>query len=139
MASAGAIGSGIGDLFSGLGNLAEASSYADAAKYAKLNAVLYREAGDIKEEQASRQIYKTIGAQKAAYAGAGLTGGGTAQEVLRDSTYQGALQKAIINAQTNIDVNASLEEAAKFQGMQQAADAAAAGDFIKGALSIFGI
>lgn len=126
---------GIGDLFQGIGNFEEAGAYATAARLASQNAIISREAGDIKLAQASRQIYKVIGAQKAEYAGAGLTGGGSAQEVLRSSISQGALEKAIINEQTQINVNAYEAEAAQFKGMQQAADAAGVGDIISGIAS----
>lgn len=137
--------SGIGDLFQGIGDFASASGYAgesaaygQAAKYAQQNAIISQEAGDIKEAQASRAIYKTIGAQKAEFAGAGLTGGGSAQEVLRASVSQGALEKAIINEQTQINVTGYKEQAAEFQGMQAAADAASTASTINGVGSILG-
>lgn len=127
---------GLGDLFSGIasgiGKFDEGGAYSDAAKYASQNAIIAQEAGDIKKEQASRQIFKVIGAQKAEYAGAGLTGGGSAQEVLRSSVQQGALEKAIIGEQTQIDVNGYLEQAAQFRGMAAAADAAGIGSIIGG-------
>lgn len=137
MADAAGISSGIGDLFQGLGNLAEAGAYGTAAKLASENAVIAQEAGDIKLEQTKRQIFKVIGAQQAEYAGSGLTGGGSAQEVLRSSVSQGSLEKAIVNAQTAINVHGYEAQAAEFKGMQQAADAAAAGDFISAAFSFF--
>lgn len=131
----GDIGTGFGDLFQGLGNLAEAGAYKTAGRLAQQNAVIAKEAGAIKEAQASRQIYRAIGGQKAEVAAAGLTSGGSAQELLRSSISQGALEKAIINEQTQINVNAYEEQAAQFKGMQQAADAAAVGDFISGIAS----
>lgn len=126
----------VGDLFQGIfgaiGNLDEASAYNQAAKYAAQNAVIAQEAGDIKMEQTKRAAFRTIGAQKAEYAGAGLTGGGSAQEVLRSSVSQGALEEAIVNAQTKINVTGYEEQAAQFQGMAGAAQAAAGGDFFGG-------
>lgn len=131
--AAGALG-GAGDLISGLfggiGQLAEADAYKQAAKYAHQNAIISQEAGDIKLEQTKRQIFKTIGSQKAGYAGVGLTPGGSAQEVLRSSVSQGALEKAIVNEQTQINVVGYLSQEAQFKGMAAAAKAAAGGDFL---------
>jgi len=137
--AAGAIGGAAGDLFAGIfgfaGGMAEADAYKQAAKYALQNAVISQEAGDIKLAQTGRAIYKTIGAQEAGYAGAGLTGGGSAQEVLRSSVSQGALEKAIVNEQTQINVIGYKSQAAQFSGMAAAAKAAAQGDLIGGIIS----
>lgn len=128
-----------GDLFGGIagfiGGSASAKAYKKAAKYAHKNAIISREAGDIKLAQTERQIFKTIGAQGAGYASAGLTGGGSAQAILRDSISQGALEKAIINAQTMIDVNGYLAQEEQFKGMAKAAKAGGIGSLIGGALS----
>lgn len=115
---------GIGDFAQAAGDFAEAGAYRKAEKYAEQNAVISQEAGDIKLEQTGRAIYKTIGAQKAGYAGAGLASSGSAQSVLRDSVSQGALQKAIVNEQTAINVTGYKSQAAQFAGMAFAADAA---------------
>lgn len=125
------------------GDFAEAGAYGTAENYAKQNAAIAQEAGAIKLEQTNRQVFKTLGAQQAEYAGAaGLTGGGSAQEVLRNSVSQGALEKAIVNEQTQINVTGYQEQAAQFAGMQAHADAAgaaAAAKGIGGILSIFGL
>lgn len=137
--AAGAIG-GAGDLISGLfggiGELAEAKAYKQAAKYSHQNAIISQEAGDIKLAQTGRAIFKTIGAQEAGYAAAGLTGGGSAQEVLRSSVSQGALEKAIVNEQTQINVIGYLSQEAQFKGMAAAAKAAAGGSFLGAALGV---
>lgn len=131
--------SAAGDLFggiaSGLGSLSEAKAYKQAAKYAHQNAIIARAAGDIRLAQTGREIFKTIGAQAAGYAGAGLTAGGSAQSVLRDSLSQGALEKAIVNAQANIDVNAYLSQEAQFKGMAKASKAAGIGSIVGGVIS----
>ncbi len=138
MASAGAVAGigAVGDLFQGIfgaaGDLAEAKAYKTAAKFSLQNAVISQEAGDIRLEQTNRAIYKTIGSQKAGYAGAGLTGGGSAQGVLRSSVSQGALEKAIVNEQTQINVLGYESQAAQFQGMAAAAKDAAGGSFLGG-------
>lgn len=137
--------SGIGDLFDGIGSIisaggdkAEAKAYARASEFASQNAVISQEAGDIKLAQAGRAIYKTLGAQQAGYAAAGLTGGGSAQDVLRSSVSQGALEKAIVNEQTQINVTGYKAQAAEFTGMQQAADAAATAKTVGGIGGIIG-
>lgn len=129
--------SAAGDFASAAGHLGEAAAYRDAEKFAKQNAIISQEAGDIKLEQTGRQIYKTIGSQEAGYASAGLTGGGSAQSVLRSSISQGALAKAIVNEQTQINVNGYKSEAAQFKGMAFAADAAAVADAAQGVGDIF--
>lgn len=127
-----AAGDLLGGLFGAIGSEAEADAYKKAAKYAHQNAIISQEAGDIKLEQTGRQIFKTIGSQKAGYASAGLTGGGSAQEVLRSSVSQGALEKAIVTEQTNINVIGYLSQEAQFKGMAAAADAAAGGSLLGG-------
>lgn len=126
-----------GDLFGGIagfvGGSAGAKAYKKAAKYAEQNAVIAREAGDIKLAQTERQIFKVLGAQQAGYAGAGLASSGSAQYVLRDSVSQGALERAIVNAQTNIDVIGYLSQAEQFKGMAKAAKAGGIGSLIGGA------
>jgi hypothetical protein len=120
-------------MFTGLGDLAEAKAYKTAEKFALQNAVISQEAGDIKMEQTKLAIFKTLGAQEAGYAGgAGLTGGGSAQYVLKNSVAQGALEKAIVNEQTQINVTGYEEQAAQFAGMAKYAKDAGAGSIISG-------
>ncbi len=141
MSTATDIGTGLGaagDLFQGVagfvGSKAEANAYKQAAKYAHQNAIISREAGDIKLAQTDRAIYKTLGAQHAGYAGAGFTGGGSAQAVLRSSVSQGALEKAIVNEQAQINVIGYLSQEAQFKGMAKAAKAAGVGSLVGGIL-----
>lgn len=140
MPSTGAIIGGVGDLFGGIagfiGGNAAAKAYKKAAKYAHQNAIISREAGDIKLAQTERQIFKTIGAQQAGYAGAGLASSGSAQLILRDSLSQGSLEKAIVNAQTNINVLGYLAQEEQFKGMAKASKAGGLGSLIGGAASL---
>lgn len=146
MATAGAIAGGIagaaGDLFGGLfaakGNKAEAQAYGVASDFAKQNAVISQEAGTIKEAQTQRQIFKTVGAQEAQVAGAGLAESGSAQYLLQNSVAQGSLEKAIVNEQTQINVTGYQQQAAQFKGMQDAATAAAHGSTIGGIFGAIG-
>lgn len=127
-----------GDFAAAAGHHLEANSYRTARNYANQNATIAREAGDIRLEQTGRQIYRTLGAQSASYAGAGLSGGGSADSVLRSSVSQGALEKAIVNEQTQINVTGYKAQAAQFSGMASAADAAAVGSVAAGIGGIFG-
>jgi hypothetical protein len=132
---AGAAGDLFGGIASGLGDFAEAGAYKTAAKYARANANIAQSAGDIKLEQTKRAIYKTIGAQDAGYASAGLTGSGSAQSVLRDSISQGSLEKSIVREQTAINVHGYEAEAAQFASMASAAKMGGIGSIIGGAAS----
>lgn len=131
-----------GDFASAAGHVAEGAAYKKAQHYAEQNAVISQEAGDIKLEQTSRQIFRVLGSQQANYAGAGLTSGGSAQAVIRNSVSQGSLEKAIVNEQTAINVTGYKSQAAQFSGMSFAANAAAVADAAKGVgsiLSAFGL
>lgn len=133
-----AIGGAAGDLFGGIfgamGDMAEAKAYKTAAKFSLQNAQISQEAGAIKLEQTNRNVFKTLGAQKAQYAGAGLANSGSAQDVLRSSVSQGSLEKAIVNEQTQINVTGYESQAAQFQGMASAASAAGKGSLLGGIL-----
>ena len=126
-----------GDFASAAGHIAEGAAYKKAQHYAEQNAVISQEAGDIKLEQTGRQIFRVLGSQQANYAGAGLTGGGSAQAVIRNSVSQGSLEKAIVNEQTAINVTGYKSQAAQFKGMSFAANAAAVADAAQGVGSIF--
>ena len=126
------IGGAVSDLFGAKGATASADSYMSAAAIAEQNAVLAKQATGIKETQTSRQIFQTIGAQKAAVGGAGFAASGTALDLLRSSASQGALSKAMIANQGAITENAYAEQAGAFKGMASASKAAATGNEIGG-------
>ncbi len=130
----GAAGDLFQGLFGGLAGFAEAKGYKQAAGFAAQNAIISQEAGDIKQAQEERRIFKTLGTQAAGYAGAGLTAGGSAQAVLRSSLSQGALEKAIINEQTQINVTGYKAQAAQFSAMAKAAKTGGIGSIIGGVL-----
>lgn len=131
-----------GDFAGAAGDLAEASAYGTAAKYANENAVIAAESGRIKLAQTNRQVFQVLGAQQADYAGNGLRQSGSAADVYRNSVQQGSLQKAIVQEQTQINVTGYQEQASAFKGMQSAADAAAVAGAAKGvgdAFKAFGL
>lgn len=135
----GGVISGIGGIFGAVGDFAEASAYGTAAKYAGQNATIAGEEGKIKLLQTQRKISQTLGAQSAQYAGAGLKMSGSAVDVHANSMQQGALEKGIVQEQTQINVSGYLEQEAQFKGMQTAANAAGVGGIIGGIASIFGL
>ncbi len=124
------IGGAVSQLFGARAATASASSYDTAASIAEQNAQLTQEATAIKETQASRQIYQTVGAQKAAVGGAGFAESGSALDLLRSSASQGALTKAILANQGAITENAYAEQAGMFRGMAEAAGTSAKGQNI---------
>ena len=132
------LGSGISDIFGGVGDAAEAKAYSEAATIAGQNAKLAASATAIQETQTQRQIFQTIGAQKAAVGGAGLAESGSAQDLLRSSVQQGNLQTQLVRTQGMINVNSYEQEAAAYTGMSKAATAASTGGFLGGALGILG-
>jgi hypothetical protein len=126
-----------GDFASAAGDFAEASAYSKAATYAKQNSVIAAEAGRIKEFQTRRAIFQTLGQQGAAYAAGNLSKSGSAIDVYRNSVSQGALEKAIVQEQTQINVTGYLEQASEFSGLSAAAKAAGAANIAAGAGELF--
>lgn len=81
------------------GEFAEGQEYTLAEQLARQNAQYTQQATAIKTQQAQRQIYQTIGTQQAQVGGGGFANSGTAQDLLRSSASQGALDKAAISQQ----------------------------------------
>jgi hypothetical protein len=129
---------GVSDLFGAAGDAAEASAYANAAKIDQQNAQLAQEGGDISKYQEQRKIYQTLGGTQAEVAGAGFANSGSSQDILRSGAQQGALAKAQIQVQTDINVNSYEEQAQANLGMENAAKAASAGGIAGGLLGIVG-
>lgn len=130
---------GISSIFGGVGDAAEASAYGKAAKIAQTNEVVAQESGNIQTMQMNRKIYQTLGAQQAAYGGAGVqAGAGSGGDVYRSSVQQGALSKQLIATQTALNVGSFAQEAAAYTGMANAAKAASGGGFLSGLVSVAG-
>jgi len=134
----GDLGSAVSDIFASQGNKAEANAYGTAAGLATQNAQIEQQATAIQEMQTQRGIYQTIGAQQAEVGGAGFAASGTAKNLLASSASQGALAKATVAAQGLIQEQGYKAQAASYQGMQQAAEAASSGGFLSSALGIGG-
>lgn len=134
----GGIGSGISDIFGAIGDMSEAKAYGKAAAIATTNSKIALESAAIQGTQVQREIFKTVGAQKAEVGGAGLAESGTALSLLRSSVSQGNLQKQLVHEQGMINSNGYAQEAAAYKGMQGAANAAAAGGIASGIFNIAG-
>lgn len=130
------LGGATSDLFRGFGDLSAASSYRTAAGYAKTNAQLEQESLNIQQAQIGRQVYQTIGGQKADVAGAGFSASGSALDLLRDSTRQGSLALAQNQVQGEIKISNAQGEVAADQQQAQAAEQSATGNFIGSALQV---
>jgi hypothetical protein len=92
-------GGAASDLFSGFlgdqadqikaqGDLAEATSYQEAAGLAGLNEQFAKTQTAVSKTQNQRQIYQTISQQEASVAGDGLAESGSALDLLRSSASQ---------------------------------------------------
>lgn len=123
----GGIGGAVSGLFGAAGDFAEAKSYTKAADLAAQNATISLESANIQRTQAQRQIFKTLGAQKAGVAGAGLAESGSALNLLQSSASQGALTKQLITNQGNITAQGFEQESAAYQGMASATQSAGVG------------
>lgn len=126
------IGGAVGALFGAKANKRMAAGYdASAASYGRAATLAYENAGIVRESTAlqktmqEREIYKTIGGQQADVAGAGFTAGGSALDLLRDSTAQGQLTMELIQKQGDINEKGYLLQAEGFLGQQSLATAQA--------------
>lgn len=133
-AAFGDFGGAVSDLFAAQGDKAEAGNYRLAADLANKNEQYTELSTGIKNMQADRQIYQTIGQQQADVAGAGFSAGGSAGDLLRESTSQGALTHAVVSEQGLIQEDAYKEQAQSYQNMADAADKAATGSDIGAAI-----
>src|SRR5689334_8473553 len=99
-------GAGVGDIFAGFaasdkikGDLAEASSYDEAAQLALQNEQFTKMSTAIQTAQSDRELFLSLGKTQAELGGAGLALSGSGLDILRSSASQGALQKAVIGQQ----------------------------------------
>lgn len=131
----GDFGTAISDFYAAEGDKKSASNYLQAADIANQNVQLEKMSTAIQMSATQRQIYKTVGGQISDVAGAGLAESGSAVDIMKDSTRQGALQKALINIQGTINGNAYKAQAGAYMGEYQAAQTAAKTAEIGGAFS----
>lgn len=130
--AASSLGGAVSDLFGASGSSAAASSYDQAAQIAAQNEKLSEQQTNIQETQAARQIYQTIGTQQTQVAGAGFASSGSALDLLKSSQSQGALTKAMIREEGDIQANSYAEQAGLYKGLAGAASATSTAQTIGG-------
>ncbi len=129
-------GGAVSSLFGAKGARESGASYDEAAGFALRNRDIARQATAIKQAQDERNIFKTIGKQRAQIGEAGFAESGTALDLLADSASQGALTKALTTEQGVIAENSYAEQAAQFSGLSASARSSATGQEFGGVLSL---
>lgn len=118
------LGTGIGDLMTAEGSFQAEGGYKAAAQYARLE-------GAIKQESLNRQIYQTVGQNKAATAANGFQLSGSALDVVQQTAQQGGIAKGIAAINTANEVQS-------YEAQAKAAENAGIGGIIGGGLSLIG-
>lgn len=129
------IGEGVGTILASRGSKKAAKQYDKAEQYALQAAGLERVSTDVKLMAAQREIYQTVGAQKAAFGGAGLEQN---FDLLADSQAQGALTMALTGAQGEINALGADAQAASYKAQAELQRAAAKGGFFSGLMKTIG-
>lgn len=128
-------GTAVSDLYNAQGDAASAAAYQQSVDITLQNEAIEQTTVGIKQAQANRQLYQTLGGQVADVAGAGFAESGSGADLLRDSAEQGAITHALISEQGSIQENAYQQQAVAYEGQAQAASAASSGAGIAGAIS----
>lgn len=132
----GSLGGAVDSLFGAAGQFQAASGFKKAAGYSKLQGQIAQQATRIQQLQAQREIYRTIGGQRADFGGAGLTLSGGALDVMRDSASQGALTRQLIAAQGAIEALGYEAETEAYLSQAAAAKTAGKGGILGGVLKL---
>lgn len=123
-------GGGIGDIFKGIGDFAEASDYDKAAALANQNASLALQSGKIQQAQEQRKLFQVTGQESAATGGGNFAAGGSALDVVRNSLQQSGLQHQIIGLQADVEANSFTQQAEAYKGQANSAQLAGVGSFV---------
>ena len=130
-----AVGTSTSDIFAGFGDELKAKgeafeqqSYEEAAALSEQNAQFTATSTAIKEGQADRELYMSLGKTKAAVANAGLAQSGSALDILRESAQEGATTKAVIGQQGLITEAGYQEQSQAYTNMANAAGVAIGAD-----------
>ncbi|HEY1982963.1 MAG TPA: hypothetical protein VGH13_23025 [Xanthobacteraceae bacterium] len=122
------LGAGVSDIFAGLadadkakGAQFEEQNYQQAAQLALQNEEFTANSTAIKQAQSDRQLSMSLGATKAAVAGAGLAESGSALDVLRESAQEGATTHAVLGQQGLITEAGYAEQANSDENLAAAA------------------
>lgn len=132
-----------GDQYKKQGLELEEQNYRDAAQLALLNEQYTKTSTAIKQQQADRELYQSLGRTTAAVAGAGLSLSGSSLDILRQSASEGAATRAVIGQQGLITEAGYQEQADSYKRMAEAAqvskralDSAGIGSLIGGGLKL---
>ena len=137
------IGGAVSDIFSAIGSGKAATTYKQAQQMELQNVQYEKENVMLQEAQEQRKIELGIGREKAQVSGAGFTAGGSALDLLRMSQEQGAITKAAIGVEGQIQENAYAAQASAYGAQASAASTAQKGGFfgalLQGASAIFSL
>lgn len=100
----------------------EQQNYEGAEKLALQNEQFTKTSTEIKEQQADRELYQSLGRTKAAVAGAGLDLSGSSLDILRESASHGATTRAVTGQQGLITEAGYAEQATAYANMAMAAN-----------------
>lgn len=132
------LGGAVSDIFGSQGAAASAKSYSEAQFIAQQNAQIAQNVTNTQELQLKRNLYQTLGTQRAQVGGAGFAESGSALDILRASKEQGAITQATTAEQGAITSNSYNEQAGLFGGMSAAAQATSTAGQIGGVLQLAG-
>lgn len=135
----GGMGGAVSDLFTSMGQSAEAKGYSSAANIANKNAQLEKESTQIKQAQAQRQGYMVNSAAKADIGSSGLAQSGSALNILRSNAQQTALTSGVLGVQGQINEQGYQQQAAAYQSEASAAKSSAKGSMMGSIMGAVGM
>lgn len=132
------LGGGISSLFSAAGEVSSASAYTKAANLNKTNALIAENSANLNASLTERNSVQARGTIEASTGATGFTLGGSAGDLLRMQSQQGAIAKSLILQQGELQSQSYQAQAAAEQGQAAAAKTSAGGGFFGGLLKIAG-
>ena len=130
------IGSGVEGIFGGIAQGKLGKGYKRAAEITLQNKEIAAQGTRIQQLQASRELYRVMGGQRADIASAGLKASGSALDVIRASAAEGALTKSLIGLQGTIEQQGYQMEYESYMSQAKAAKKSKLGSILKGAATI---
>ena len=122
----------IGDIFSGIGDIQEGSSFSQAAKIEQQNTKLQKEITAVNVAQSRRQVFQALGSEEASTGAAGVRMMGSSAALMNASAYQGALRTQAVKTQGIIQENAYAAQAGAYAGEASAMKSSGAGGILGG-------
>jgi hypothetical protein len=126
---------GVSDIFAGIGEEYKAEgaqfeqqSYQEAEQLALQNQQFAKTSTAIKQGQADRALFTSLGATTAAEGNSGLATSGSAIDILRQSASEGATTRAVLGQQGLIQEAGFAEQAQSYENMANAAGVAIKAD-----------